>query len=328
MENKFVVSSSPHIRANSSTQRIMLDVIIALLPAMAVGIYYFGLNAVWVVFVCILSCVLSEYLTRKILKRESTISDLSAVVTGLLLALNLPPTIPLWMAAIGGVVAIVIVKQLFGGLGQNFMNPALVARVFLLNAFLKQMTTFESLGLDVISSATSPDTLSSATPLYKMKEFVRGTEVKLPEYWDLFIGNIPGCIGEISVAALLIGAAYLLYRRVIGPEIPLTFIASTALVTWIFGGRTLFTGDWLYHILSGGLMIGAFFMATDYATSPVTFKGRIIMGVGCGILTAIIRLYTGYPEGVSYAILLMNICVPLIDRYTVPKSFGGEKAVA
>lgn len=331
MENRLVVSSSPHIRANTNTQRIMLDVIIALLPATVAGIYFFGLRAALVIFVTILSCVVSEYLTRKALKRESTISDLSAVVTGLLLALNLPSTIPLWMAAIGGVVAIVIAKQLFGGLGQNFMNPALVARVFLLNAFVKQMTTFERpVGADVVSSATSAsvDVISSATPLYQMKEFVKGNAVNLTGYWDLFIGNIAGCIGETSVIALLIGAAYLLYRRVIGPEIPLTYIGSVALITWIFGGQSLFTGDWLYHILSGGLMIGAFFMATDYATSPVTFKGRIIMGVGCGVLTAIIRLYTGYPEGVSYAILLMNICVPLIDRFTVPKTFGGEKAVA
>ncbi|HOP99515.1 MAG TPA: RnfABCDGE type electron transport complex subunit D [Acetivibrio clariflavus] len=329
MENRLIVSSSPHFRANTNTQRIMLDVIIALLPATVAGIYFFGSRAALVIFVTILSCVISEYLSRKALKKESTITDLSAVVTGLLLALNLPSTIPLWMAAIGGVVAIVIAKQLFGGLGQNFMNPALVARVFLLNAFLKQMTSFEKpIGVDVISSATSVDAISSATPLYQMKEFVKGNAAYLPEYWDLFIGKIAGCIGETSVIALLIGAAYLLYRRVISPEIPVTFIGSVALLTWIFGGKTLFTGDWLYHVLSGGLMIGAFFMATDYATSPVTFKGRVIMGLGCGILTAVIRLYTGYPEGVSYAILLMNICVPLIDRYTVPKSFGGEKAVA
>ncbi len=319
MENRLVVSSSPHIREKANTQRIMLDVVIALLPATVVGIYFYGLKASLVVLVTVLSCVASEYLARRVLKKESTISDLSAVVTGLLLALNLPPTIPLWMAAVGGVVAIVIVKQLFGGLGQNFMNPALVARVFLLNAFVTQMTTFVAPG---------PDAISSATPLFQMKEFVKGNEANLAGYWDLFVGNISGCIGETSVAALLIGAAYLLFRRVIGWEIPIVFIGSVALVTWILGGQTLLTGDWVYHILSGGLMIGAFFMATDYATSPVTFKGRIIMGIGCGVLTAVIRLYTGYPEGVSYAILLMNICVPLIDRYTVPKSFGGEKAVA
>jgi electron transport complex protein RnfD len=297
----------------------MLDVVIALIPATAAGIYFFGLRAAFVILVTILSCLASEYLTRMILKREFTISDFSAVVTGLLLALNLPPTIPLWMAAVGGVVAIVIVKQLFGGLGQNFMNPALVARVFLLNAFVKQMTTFVKPG---------PDAISSATPLFGIKEFVKGNEANLSGYWDLFVGNVSGCLGETSVLALLIGAAYLLFRRVISLEIPVTFIGSVAAVTWIFGGQSLFTGDWLYHILAGGLMIGAFFMATDYATSPVTLKGRIFMGLGCGVLTAVIRLYTGYPEGVSYAILLMNICVPLIDRYTVPKSFGGEKAVA
>ncbi len=297
----------------------MIDVVIALLPATFAGIYFFGIRAALVIVVSILSCVISEYVTRKVLKRESTISDFSAVVTGLLLALNLPSTLPLWMVAVGGVVAIVIVKQLFGGLGQNFMNPALVARVFLLNAYVKQMTGFVKSG---------PDAISSATPLFEIKEFVKGNEVNLVGYWDLFIGNKAGCIGEISVAALLIGAVYLLFRRVIGLEIPVTYIGSVAILTWIFRGQTLFTGDWLYHILSGGLMIGAFFMATDYTTSPVTFKGRIIMGIGCGILTAVIRLYTGYPEGVSFAILLMNICVPLIDRYTVPKSFGGEKAVA
>jgi len=319
LENKLIVSSSPHIRGKASTQRIMLDVIIALLPAAIFGIYFFGLKAALVILVTVISCVASEYLTRVILKREPTISDLSAVVTGVLLALNLPPTIPLWMAAVGGVVAIVIVKQLFGGLGQNFMNPALVARVFLLNAFAKQMTTFITPG---------PDAISSATPLFQMKEFVKGNEANLSGYWDLFVGNISGCIGETSVIALLIGGIYLLFRRVITLDIPVAFIGSVALITWIFGGQTSFTGDWIYHVLSGGLMIGAFFMATDYATSPVTFKGRIIMGIGCGVLTAVIRLYTSSPEGVSYAILLMNICVPLIDRYTVPKSFGGEKAIA
>jgi len=280
----------------------MLDVIIALLPATAFGIYSFGYRAALVILVTILSCVFSEYLSRKVLKKESTITDLSAVVTGLLLALNLPSTIPLWMAAVGGVVAIVIVKQLFGGLGQNFMNPALIARVFLLNAFVKHMTTFVNPGVD---------TVSGATPLYGIKEYVKGNKANLAGYWDLFIGNIPGCIGEISVAALLIGAAYLLIRGVIGFEIPITYIGSVALLTWFLGGETLFAGDWLYHILSGGLMIGAFFMATDYTTSPVTFKGRVIMGIGCGVLTAVIRLYTGYPEGVSFAILLMNSSFPL-----------------
>jgi len=296
----------------------MADVVIALAPASILGIYFFGARVILVILTTVLSCVASEYITRRILKRESTIGDLSAVVTGVLLALNLPPTIPLWIAAVGGVVAIVIVKQLFGGIGQNFMNPALAARVFLLIAYTQAMTNWVIPG--------QPDAVSSATPLamIKGKEAIEGS---LPGYWDLFIGNIGGCIGETSVLALLIGAAYLFYRRVITPEIPVAFIGTLALFTCIFGKDGLFTGDPLYHILSGGLILGAFFMATDYSSSPVTAKGRIIMGVGCGLLTAIIRLYANYPEGVSFAILIMNVAVPLIDRFTVPKSFGGEKAV-
>ncbi|MFZ5986828.1 MAG: RnfABCDGE type electron transport complex subunit D [Bacillota bacterium] len=319
MENSFVVSSSPHIRDNANTRRIMIDVIIALLPAAAAGIYFFGLRALYVIMVTVLSCVVSEYISRKVMKRESTVSDFSAVLTGLLLALNLPSTIPLWIAAVGGVVAIVIVKQMFGGLGQNFMNPALAARVFLLISYTGHMTNWVNpRGIDAVSTAT---------PL----AILRGKEAvaaDLPNYAQLFWGQIGGCIGETSVAALLLGALYLLVRRVIGPEIPLTFIGALAVFTWIFGGQGAFTGDFVAHMLSGGLILGAFYMATDYATSPVTMKGRIIMGIGCGLLTGIIRLYTNYPEGVSFAILLMNITVPLIDRFTVPKSFGGEKAVA
>lgn len=318
MENSFVVSSSPHIRDNASTRRIMIDVIIALLPATLAGVYFFGLNALLVIMVTIMSCVVAEYASRKIMKRDNTISDFSAILTGLLLALNLPSTTPLWLAALGGVIAIVIVKQLFGGLGQNFINPALGARVFLLISYTAYMTNWVKPGVDAVSTAS---------PLGILKD-EGALSANLPNYIDLFSGNIAGCIGETSVAALLIGAIYLLFRRVIGPEIPLTFIGSVAVFAWMFGGESLFTGDFVYHILSGGLMLGAFYMATDYATSPVTMKGRIIMGIGCGLLTGIIRLYTGYPEGVSFAILLMNIAVPLIDRYSVPKSFGGEKAVA
>lgn len=318
MENSFVVSSSPHIRDNASTRRIMIDVIIALLPATLAGVYFFGLNALLVIMVTIMSCVVAEYASRKIMKRDNTISDFSAILTGLLLALNLPSTTPLWLAALGGVIAIVIVKQLFGGLGQNFINPALGARVFLLISYTAYMTNWVKPGVDAVSTAS---------PLGILKD-EGALSANLPNYIDLFSGNIAGCIGETSVAALLIGAIYLLFRRVIGPEIPLTFIGSVAVFAWMFGGESLFTGDFVYHILSGGLMLGAFYMATDYATSPVTMKGRIIMGIGGGLLTGIIRLYTGYPEGVSFAILLMNIAVPLIDRYSVPKSFGGEKAVA
>ena len=337
MENKFVVSSSPHIRDNVNTKKIMLDVIIALLPAALAGVYFFGLRALAVILVTISSCVISEYIARKAMKREATIGDLSAVVTGLLLALNLPPTIPFWIAAIGGVVAIVIVKQMFGGLGQNFMNPALAARVVLLVAYTEQMTNWiNPKGVDAISTAT-PLEIAKNSLIGATADVVGGaTQVgdvalqaaEMPTYLQLFLGQVGGCIGETSALALLLGALYLLARKVIGLQIPLTFIGTTALFTWIFGGETLFTGDFLYHVLAGGLILGAFYMATDYATCPVTNKGRIIMGIGCGILTGIIRLYTNYPEGVSFAIILMNVVVPLIDRFIVPKSFGGGKKVA
>lgn len=319
MDNSLLVCSSPHLRSSDSTNRIMLDVVIALLPAAAVGVYFFGARAFLVILTTILSCVVSEYIARRAMNRENTLGDYSAVVTGLLLALNLPPTIPLWIAAVGGVIAIVIVKQIFGGLGQNFMNPALAARVMLLISWPVHMTKWVIPG---------PDAVSSATPLAIMKG-KEAAGAALPQYMDLFIGNIGGCIGETSALALLIGAAYLVFRRVITLEIPLGFIGTVAIFTWIFGGKAgLFTGDFVAHILAGGLILGAFFMATDYSTSPITFKGKLIMGVGCGLLTGIIRLYTGYPEGVSFAILLMNIVTPLIDRYTIPTSFGGEKASA
>ena len=318
MEKTLLVSSSPHLRDGATTRRIMIDVVISLIPASAAGVYFFGPRVLLVILTTVLSCVLFEYLARKAMKRESTIQDFSAVVTGVLLALNLPPSIPLWVAAVGGFIAIVIIKQLFGGLGQNFMNPAMGARVFLLIAYPKYMSSWIIPGTDAVSSAT---------PL----SIIKGTEgavEQLPDYIDLFLGKAAGCIGETSVLALLIGAAYLVYRRVIGLEIPLTFISTVALFTWIFGEDTLFTGNFMYHILSGGLIIGAFFMATDYSTSPVTTKGKIIAGIGCGLITSIIRLYKNYPEGVSFAILLMNIATPLIDRFTVPRSFGGEKPVA
>jgi len=316
LDNSFVVSSSPHLRNSASTSGIMRDVIIALLPAAVAGIYFFGLKALLVIMVTILSSVISEYIARRVMKRDNTLMDYSAVVTGLLLALNLPSTIPLWIAAVGGVFAIVVVKQLFGGLGQNFMNPALAARVFLLIAYTGHMTNWVN--------PKGVDAVSSATPLELLKTGAAG----IPSYAQLFFGNIGGCIGETSAAALILGALYLLFRGVITPEIPLTYIGTVAVFTWVFGGDSLFTGDALYHILSGGLILGAFFMATDYSTSPMTIKGRAIMGLGCGLLTSLIRLYASYPEGVSFAIILMNIAVPLIDRYTVPKSFGGEKAVA
>lgn len=315
MEINLLAGASPHIKSSENTADIMRDVIIALIPATLAGIYFFRLQAALVVAVTVAACVLAEYVWTRLSKKPNTVKDLSAAVTGLLLALNLSPAIPLWIAAIGGVFAIIIVKQLFGGLGQNFINPALAARAFLMASWPVQMTTWKN-------PASLVDAVSSATPL----GLIKGTETtgQLPGLFDLFIGNVGGCIGETSVLALLLGAAYLLVKRVITPEIPLSFIATVGVMTWILGGDGLFKGDFLYHIFTGGLMLGAFFMATDYTTSPVTMKGRIIMGMGCGLLTAVIRLYGGYPEGVSYSILIMNLVVPLLDRYLVPKSFGGD----
>ena len=313
MAADFLVSSSPHIRSKESTSQIMLDVLIALFPAALAAVYYFRLQAVLLILVTVIACVAAEHVWQLARKKESTIKDLSAVVTGVLLAFNLSPHVPLWVAAIGGVFAIIIVKQMFGGLGHNFVNPALAARAFLLASWPVQMTTWKIPGLDAVSSAT---------PLALIKN---GGEMagQLPSLFNLFIGNVGGCIGETSALALLIGGVYLLLKRVITPELPAAFIGTVGLLTWVLGGERLFTGNYLYHIFAGGLMLGAIFMATDYTTSPVTAKGRIIMGIGCGLLTAVIRLYGGYPEGVSYAILLMNLVVPMIDGFIVPKSFGG-----
>ena len=313
MGDNLLVGSSPHIKNKETTQRIMLDVIIALLPAAMAALYFFRLQAALLIIVTVFSCVLSEYIWNHLSKKPNTIKDLSAVVTGILLAFNLSPCVSLWVASIGGIFAIIIVKQMFGGLGHNFINPALAARAFLMASWPVQMTTWKNPGIDAVSSAT---------PLSLIKN---GSEAagQIPSLVDLFIGNIGGCIGETSALALLLGAIYLLIRRVITLEIPAFFIGTVALMTWVFGGTGFFTGDFLYHILAGGLLLGAFFMATDYTTSPMTLKGRVIMGIGCGLLTSVIRLYGGYPEGVSYSILLMNLGVPLIDRYTVPKSFGG-----
>jgi electron transport complex protein RnfD len=288
----------------------MIDVIIALIPAMIASIYFFGLNAFLLILVTVISCVLSEYIMNKTLKKSNTLNDMSAIVTGILLAFNLSAAVPLWMAAVGGMFAIIIVKGLFGGLGQNFINPALAARAFLMASWPVSMTTWYSPKLDAVTTATP-------LALIKMGDH------NLPSLYDLFIGNIGGCIGETSVLALLIGAAYLIFRKVITLEIPLSFIGTVAVLTWMLGGSELFSGNFVFHLLAGGLILGAFFMATDYTTTPVTMTGKLLFGIGCGLITTVIRLYGGYPEGVSYSILLMNLAVPLIDRYFIPKSFGG-----
>ncbi len=301
-----IVSPSPHIRSGNSTQKIMLDVIIALLPALAVSIIIFGFRALLVTAFCVISCVIFEYFCRLFMKRTQTISDLSAVVTGILLAMNLPVAIPLWMALFGCFIAIVVVKQLFGGIGQNFANPAIAARVIMLASFSKQMTTYTEPFKGV-------DAIISATPLAQL-----ATGEATPSLLNMFLGVKGGCLGEVSAAALLLGGIYLVARKIISPITPLTFIGTVFLGSFLLGGQPL------YQILAGGLFIGAIFMATDYSTTPVTKKGKIIFGIGCGIITIAIRFYGGYPEGVSFAILIMNILTPQIDKLTKITPLGAK----
>ncbi len=314
MENTLFVNSSPHIRSEVTTQRLMLDVLIALIPAAFAGVYFFGLRAALLIAVTVISSVGSEYIVRKALKRNNTIGDLSAAVTGLLLALTLPPELPLWMAVVGSAFAIIIVKQLFGGLGYNFVNPALTARAFLLISYGTKMTIWPQ----PLANSSGVDVVSYATPLGIMKE---GGE--LPNIFDMFLGNIGGSLGETSAIALIIGGIYLLVRGVITWHIPVIYIGTVAAFSWIVSPEGMFNGNPLFHVLAGGLLLGAIFMATDYTTSPMSKKGTIIYALGCGVLTMLFRLYTNLPEGVSYAILLMNVTVPIIDRYTKPKVFGG-----
>jgi len=317
MENRLIVSSSPHIRSDETISRIMLDVIIALLPATLASIYFFRFNALKLIVLSIASAVITEAVFQKARKKPVTINDLSAVVTGLLLAFNIPPSAPWWIPVVGSAFAIAIAKQFFGGLGHNFMNPALAGRAMLLASWPTIMTNWVTPGADAVSTATPLAILKVNTAA--SAEQVAGT---LPSLFDMFIGNIGGCLGETSALLLIIGGIYLLYRKVITWRIPFTYIGTVAVMMLIFGGGF---ENMLYHLLAGGLILGAFFMATDYASSPVTKKGQIIYGIGAGLLTAIIRLKGGYPEGVSYSILLMNVAAPLIDKYTSPKVFGEVK---
>jgi len=283
----------------------MLNVLIALLPAVVAGTIIFGTRALILVVLCATFCVIFEYLFNLITKRPQTVSDLSAVVTGVLLGMNLPPSLPVYMAAIGCFAAIVVVKQFFGGIGQNFANPAITARIILMLSFGKYMTTWTKPFPFGMSAA---DTVSSATPL--------AAPETMPSYLDMFLGNRAGCIGETCTAALLIGGIYLIIRRIIEPVTPAAFIGTVALLSLI-GGY-----DVSMQLMSGGLILGAFFMATDYATTPMTRVGRLIFAVGCGLITCAIRFFGVYPEGVSYSILIMNILTPLIDRYVRPVPFG------
>ncbi len=298
------VSSSPHVRSDVRTPNLMGDVIIAMIPATVFGVWQFGVHAALVLVMTVLSCVVSEYLFEKILNKPITVGDLSAVVTGMILGLNMPPDIPVWIPMLGGVFAIVIVKQLYGGLGQNFMNPALAARCFLLISFAQKMSSF------------TLDGVSGPTPLALLKS---GESVDLAA---MFLGRIPGTIGEVSTVALLIGAAYLLYKKVISIRIPGAYILTVAVFVFIFGKHDLTYV--LAEICGGGLIFGAFFMATDYVTSPITPVGQIVFGVLLGILTGLFRIFGGSAEGVSYAIILGNLFVPLIEKFTLPVAFGKE----
>ncbi len=314
MNNKLIVSSSPHIRDRVTTSDIMRDVVLALMPALVASVLIFGLRALLLTAVCAGSCVLFEYGSRRLMGRENTISDWSAVVTGVLLAFNLPVQFPLWMAVIGCFFAIVVVKQLFGGLGQNFANPAITARVFLLLSFSQPMTSW----LKVENGRAVADVVG-ATPLAVMAA-EGSASPNLPSYLEMLLGQRGGCLGETCILALLLGGAYLLYKQVITPTIPAAFLGGIVVFSLLFGV------DPIYHLLSGGAVLGAFFMATDYVTSPATEKGKLIFGLGCAFLTMLIRVYGSYPEGVSYSILLMNIVTPHINRLVRSKPFGGVAA--
>lgn len=318
--NTLAITSSPHFRATKSTRVLMRDVLIALAPALVAAVVIFGARALVLTAVCAAACILFEYLYRKLMHLPNTAADLSAAVTGVLIAFNLPVGMPLWMAVIGCFAAIVIIKQLFGGLGKNFANPAIVARIVLLISFATPMTTWV-----LPTNSVTPDVTTGATPLAvqaSLSDVATGATAaqQLPGYFDMFIGRIGGSMGETCTIALLLGGIYLVARGVITVTTPLAFIGTTFVLSWMLGA------DPVFHILAGGVMLGAIFMATDYVTSPTTERGKLIFGIGCGLITVIIRLYGSYPEGVSFALLIMNIVTPHIDRLTSIKAFGGAPA--
>lgn len=307
MDNTLMVSSSPHLHCGMNTRDIMRDVVIALIPALIASVWLFGPRALMVELVCVAAAVAAEYLSRIVMKRPQTVGDLSCVVTGLLLAFNLPATVPLWQAAFGSVVAIVVAKQMFGGLGQNFVNPALVGRIVLMGSFPDEMNNWVA-PLSWLNPAA--DAVSTATPLAEAAPVF--------EPLDLLLGLRGGCLGETCAVALLLGGIYLVARHVISPIIPLTYLGTVFVLTWVLGENPV------THLLSGGLMLGAIFMATDYATCPIHRGGKFVFAIGCGALTVLIRLYGSLPEGVSFAIVIMNILVPLIEKVTGPRPFGAK----
>ena len=316
--SNYLITSKPHMRGKITTQRIMLDVIIALLPAILVAAINFGPRGTAVIAVAVISCVFFEWAYQKIMKKTVMINDFSAVITGILIAFGVPATVPMWTMVVASFFAIVIVKQLFGGIGQNFVNPALAARAFLLAAYPALVTIYD-FGL-------APDAIVTATPLVEFAENSLQTR-GLSDIWSVLwgFGNTRGAIGEVSTILVIAGGIYLLVRKVINWRIPAFFIGTTAIMLLIFGREGLFTGQPQYEIFLGALMLAAFFMATDYSTSPMTAMGQVVFGVGCGAITAIIRLWGGFPEGVTYAILLMNLLVPLIDKLTMPRVYGATK---
>ncbi len=314
MQNRLFVSSSPHIRSKESVQSVMRDVLIALTPATIYGIYIFGAKAALLIAIAVGAAVGTEAFIQGVMRKQKiTISDLSAAVTGLLLAMNIPVSAPWWLALIGSIFAIAIVKQAFGGLGHNFMNPALAARAMLMASWPVQMTTWTAPGVDAVSTAT---------PLGIIAE--GGATSQLPDIFSAFIGNIGGCIGETSALLLIIGGIYMLYRGVITWRIPVVYIATVFIFGFLLQGFDAYLA--VYQIVVGGLMLGAFFMATDYASSPMHANGQFIYAFGAGLLTILIRVFGSLPEGVSYSILLMNVASPLIEKYTAPKVFGGAKS--
>ncbi|HIE8385011.1 TPA: RnfABCDGE type electron transport complex subunit D [Clostridioides difficile] len=321
MENKLIVSSSPHVRSNEDTSYIMKQVIIALLPAAVAGVYFFRLNALSAMFFCILGTVGTEFLYQKFTKQKSTIGDFSAVVTGLLLVFNVPASLPWWMCLVGGIFAILVVKMVFGGIGCNFVNPALAARAFLLASFPVAMTAWTQPGVNWIGK--NLDAVTTATPLSFLKNGAAGLAdissngISLA---DMMIGNIGGCIGETSAILLLLGGVYLMYKGIINYVIPVFYIATVFILTFLLGGFNITFA--IYQLFAGGLMLGGFFMLTDYTTSPMTKKGQIIYAVLAGLITTVIRMYGGYPEGVSYSILLVNCLAPLIDKFVRNRVFG------
>ena len=321
---KWIVTSSPHIRSNETTRSLMLDVVIAMIPALVAAVIVFGFRALVVTAVSVAACIFWEWLYRRLLKKDQTIGDLSAVVTGMLLAFVCPVTIPLWMLIIGDFFAIFLVKQLYGGIGCNFMNPALAGRAALLACYATAMTTWAD-PASAIPLFGNADIVTAATPMAMMKEGGLSAVTAVYDLKAMFVGNIGGSLGEVSALALLLGGIYLIARKVITWHIPVAYLGTVAVLTFLFPRGNDPVTFMLYNLLGGGLMLGAFFMATDYVTSPVTGKGRLVFGVGCGLLTVFIRYFGGYPEGVCYSILIMNCTTWLIDKYMKPARFGVVK---